>query len=286
MRFDGDIPEGGVSLYVNGNYMLWHMKSPDNGSQLCDSKWSNIVPSGTTFKRENWYKVVTQINTVTDRYTLTLIDLSDNNTVVMAENLILPDGFVDEITYIHYQINGYTTNQTGYTYLDDLTLTPVTAVGEARKALVKAERSRLEADVKAAEEAVERLADGADKKAFTERLNNLSEPVVELGKIVFTKQGEALNTIKSGLVTISVNAENAGKVDANAQLMVALYKNDVEKTSMIDCSVSDLTLIETVASETLSTEISVPDMSGADYVLKAFVWNSKQEPLCNAESLK
>ena len=84
-----------------------------------------------------------------------MIDLKDNSEAVSVDNLDLEEGFVDEITYIHYQFNGYSTNSDGCIYIDDLKVTHVTAISEARKVVVKAERTKAYSDIIAAKSSVE-----------------------------------------------------------------------------------------------------------------------------------
>ena len=121
------------------------------------------------FVQGKWYNFILSYDKTTGKYTKSIVDVETGHTE-QKTNLDLqinPSGW----KAIRYRLGGKSTDGKGVVGVDDFVLTVATDISSARNAVVKAERTKTEADVKAARSLVNALSESADKTALSSRLD-------------------------------------------------------------------------------------------------------------------
>ncbi len=177
----------------NTGYRLFDMYAPEGGYGVRldyydaaageDRGWSEL-PSSTSIRYNTWYRLRFVLDMENNIYEVYMTDLSTGKEIgsVTGRQLWSTADYSQGISQFYVRFSGSSTAQDCYLYFDNFKVT-LSMASEARNALVAAERSILPEDVELAEEYIDAMPAGADKEAFTQRLQNVKN-IIEVGPLV------------------------------------------------------------------------------------------------------
>lgn len=171
--FDMYPPEGGY-----GVRLAYYDAATDD-----DGDWKEL-PSSTSVRYNTWYRFRFVLDMENNSYEACMTDLSTGREVgsVTGRQLRKSADYSQGISQFYVRFSGSSAADDCYLYYDNFKVT-LSMASEARNALVAAERSILSEDVELAQEYIDVMPEGADKEAFTQRLQNVKN-IIAAGPLV------------------------------------------------------------------------------------------------------
>lgn len=271
----------------NTGILLYTVSPSESGGIMFVNGYTNIA-ADHPLENDTWYDIVFEANVQTKEYDVHVTNLKTQTEVITSLGNVLMEDGIQSFRALSFILKGQASAgvQDCYFYMDDFSVTPATPLIYARNAVVKAEQTGLPEDMDAAQRLLEALADGGDKAALQQRLDNLADTLY-VGPVVFQKDGKNLEAWETGTIAARVRVNNQGDLPVSARLYAALYQMVDGNERLSRIAMSDIQEVSIGAAYTLQTELSVSDVSDGDYTLRAFVWDTTHgiAPLSQAASL-
>lgn len=256
---------GNGYFYLQG---LWGVQFA-NGEVHSTAEWGKSAVSQLT--PEEWYNVIYAFDGATGK--VSVVNLATGKTEAVVENVVPSDYFSGNgLWYLSDNLG------TGKVYIGETIVTEITPLKTARNAVVKAERSLLEADIEYAQLCLNKMSYSADKVALQKRLNRLQSDklIFENFKIQKLRDGAFCDTavLSSGKIKVDINAITYNSTNQTpAQLVLVLYDNSNNGRKMLGCSLSAPVVVTYENEQLLSATIDVPDCDVRKLELKILVWS-------------
>ncbi len=273
VKYSGTVENGRIVLYDQGSgNHIFNVAFP--AGQVMNSAWAVITPE-PPMAADTWYTIRYAVDTQDSQYTILVLNTA-TGAQLASQTYNYADLKYDASAWqsIDYQFEGTTSDGTGALYVDDLVVTPQTPLKAARDAVVKAERSRIETDIQAAQELVGALDAGADKNALQERLDFLTEepPAGFLMEVTLKNASGGVVTSLAEATTATVTIHNDTGSTTPVQLIAALYETTDGTNRLAYCQLASPMMLTDGALDTFVVDI--PQQAGDNRTLCVWAWDS------------